>query len=287
MIRMIGGMIMLFRLASMSLLTAWFAVAQQGAGTISGSVTDPQDALIAGASVEVRNTATNATFRTSTNERGVYTAPGMPVGEYEVTVQQQGFKKGVRSGVTLQVNQNAVVNVRLEVGQVAEQVEVVGEAALVDTGSATVGTVIENRRVRDLPLNGRNALSLTLLTAGVISNAGPTNSGFGDRGVQISSLSINGSPNSMNSQMLDGNNNVLSYVGEVGVPPAVDAVEEFKVQSGAMSSEFGFTAGGAINLVSKSGTNAIHGTAYEFLRNDKASLRNNISILECFGLSWK
>jgi hypothetical protein len=97
------------------------------------------------------------------------------------------------------------------------------------------------------------------------------------RGVQISSLSINGSPSSMNSQMLDGNNNVLSYVGEVGVPPAVDAVEEFKVQSGTMSAEFGFTAGGTINLVTKSGTNLFHGTLYEFLRNDKFDARNTFA----------
>jgi hypothetical protein len=147
----------------------------------------------------------------------------------------------------------------------------------VDTGSATLGAVIENRRVRDLPLNGRNALALTLLNPGVISNAGPTNSGFGDRGIQISSLSINGSPNSMNAQMLDGNNNILSYVGEVGVPPAVDAVEEFKVQSGTMSAEYGFTAGGAINLVTKSGTNDFHGTLYEFFRNDKLDARNTFA----------
>ena len=134
--------------------------------------------------------------------------------------------------------------------------------------------MIDNRQVQSLPLNGRGALALTLLTPGVFSNSGPTQSGFGDRGVNISALSINGSPNSMNAQMLDGNNNVLSYVGEVGIPPAVDAVEEFKVQSGAMSSEFGFTAGGAINLVTKSGTNQIHGTLYEFLRNDKLDARN-------------
>jgi hypothetical protein len=194
-----------------------------------------------------------------------------------VTAQQQGFKKSVRSGITLQVNQNAQIDFKLEIGQLAESVQVVAEAPLVDTGGATLGAVIENRRVRDLPLNGRNALSLTLLNAGVISNAGPTNSGFGDRGIQISSLSINGSPNSMNAQMLDGNNNVLSYVGEVGVPPAVDAVEEFKVQSGTMSAEFGFTAGGAINLVTKSGTNQFHGTAYEFLRNDKFDARNTFA----------
>ncbi|MCC6292497.1 MAG: carboxypeptidase regulatory-like domain-containing protein [Bryobacterales bacterium] len=252
-------------------------LAQLQSGTISGVVTDPQDAVIAGAQVEVKNTGTNAAFRTHTNESGNYTAPGLPVGDYEVAVQQQGFKRVVRSGIRLQVNQNAQVNVRLEVGQLAESVEVTGEAPLVDAGSATVGAVIENRRVRDLPLNGRNALALTLLNPGVVSNAGPLNSGFGDRGTQLSSISINGSPSSMNNQTLDGNNNILSYVGEVGIPPAVDAVEEFKVQSGAMSAEFGFTAGGPINLVTKSGTNNFHGTLYEFLRNDKLDARNTFA----------
>ncbi|MBM3724527.1 MAG: TonB-dependent receptor [Acidobacteria bacterium] len=262
----------------LGLLTALAAAwGQQGTGTISGVVTDPQDAVIAGAELRVRNTGTNSVFRARTNEQGFYTAPGLPVGDYEITAELQGFKRSVRSGITLQVNQNAQVNVRLEVGQVAERVEVVGEAPLVNAANATVGEVIENRRVRDLPLNGRGALALTLLTAGVVSNAGPTNSGFGDRGIQISSISINGSPNSMNAQMLDGSNNVLSYVGEVGVPPAVDAVEEFKVQSGTMSAEFGFTAGGTINLVTKSGTNQIHGSLYEFLRNNKFDARNTFS----------
>ncbi|MBK7930767.1 MAG: carboxypeptidase regulatory-like domain-containing protein [Bryobacterales bacterium] len=266
-----------FRMTAAALAAALNLFAQVQSGTISGVVTDQQDAIISGAQVEIKNTGTNAVFRTQTNDSGNYTAPGLPIGDYEITAQLQGFKRTVRSGIRLQVNQNAQVNVRLEVGQLAESVEVTGEAPLVDTGSATLGAVIENRRVRDLPLNGRSALALTLLNAGVISNAGPTNSGFGDRGIQLSSLSINGSPNSMNNQTLDGNNNVLSYVGEVGIPPAVDAVEEFKVQSGAMSAEFGFTAGGTINLVTKSGTNQIHGTAYEFLRNDKFDARNTFA----------
>jgi hypothetical protein len=258
-------------------LLAAVVSAQQGTGTISGIVTDPQGAAASGAEVRVRNTGTNFVFRARANDQGFYTAPGMAVGEYEVSAELPGFKRSVRSGITLQVNQNAQVDVRLEVGQVAETVEVVGEAPLVNTSNATVGEVIENRRVRDLPLNGRGALALTLLTTGVISNAGPTNSGFGDRGIQISSVSINGSPSSLNAQMLDGSNNILSYVGEVGVPPAVDAVEEFKVQSGTMSAEFGFTAGGTINLVTKSGTNQFHGSAYEFLRNDKFDARNTFA----------
>lgn len=255
-------------------LAPLLALAQQGTGTLSGVVTDPQDAVIAAAKVEVSNIDNGAVFRSQTNGQGSYTAPGLAVGRYEVRAELAGFKRAVRSGITLQVNQNAQVNLVLQVGQLAETVEVRGEAALVDSTSATVGTVIENRQVQALPLNGRGALALTLLTPGVFSNAGPINSGFGDRGIQISSLSINGSPNSMNAQMLDGTNNVLSYVGEVGIPPAVDAVEEFKVQSGTMSSEFGFTAGGTINLVTKSGTNQFHGTLYEFLRNDKFDARN-------------
>ena len=251
--------------------------AQQAVGNISGTISDPQNAVVQGAVVEIRNIGTNSVFKTASNENGVYTAPNLAVGDYTIEASAPGFKRAVRSGVRLQVNQNARIDITLDLGQTAEVVEVQAQTPLVDTGSATLGAVIENRRVRDLPLNGRNALALTLLNPGVISNAGPTNSGFGDRGVQISSLSINGSPNSMNAQMLDGNNNVLSYVGEVGVPPAVDAVEEFKVQSGTMSAEYGFTAGGAINLVTKSGTNQFHGTLYEFFRNDRMDARNTFA----------
>ena len=245
------------RLALLALCAIPIALAQQSTGTIAGIVTDQQGAVIPGAQVEVLNTQTNALFSTSSNENGLYVAPGLTVGEYEISVESDGFRRSVRSGVTLQVGQNADINVTLEIGQVTEVVEVVGEAPLVDTGGATLGEVIERKRVSDLPINGRGALALTMLTAGVISNAGPTNSGFGDRGIQLSSVSINGSPNSMNAQMLDGNNNILSYVGEVGVPIAVDSVQEFKVQSGTMSSEFGYTAGGAINLVTRSGTNSL------------------------------
>ncbi len=268
---------MLRLLVVSALLASLPLLAQQGGGTISGIVTDAQNASIPNADVRIRNTGTNATFRTKANEQGFFTAPGLPVGDYEVVTERVGFKRSVRSGITLQVNQTAQVDVRLELGQLADSIVVTGEAPAVNTSNATVGEVIENRRVRDLPLNGRNALALTLLTSGVISNAGPTNSGFGDRGIQISSISINGSPNSMNAQMLDGSNNILSYVGEVGVPPAVDAVEEFKVQSGTMSAEFGFTAGGTINLVTKSGTNKFRGSLYEFLRNDKFDARNTYS----------
>jgi hypothetical protein len=258
-------------------LAACSALGQQGSGSISGLVTDAQGAVIQGAKVFIRNVGRNSTFNTVSNDRGFYSAPSLPVGGYEVSTEMPGFKKALRKGIVLEVGQKADIDIQLEVGAIADTVEVTAQAQMVDTNSPTVGKVVESRRIEELPLNGRNALALVLLTPSVKSNAGPTSSGFSDRGTQISSISINGGPNSMNSQVLDGNSNILSYVGEVAIPPAVDAVEEFRVQSGSMSAEFGNTAGGVINLVTKSGTNLFHGTLYEFLRNDKFDARNTFA----------
>lgn len=266
-----------FRIAALIAVVVSLAEAQQGRGSISGIVTDQQGALVRGAQVEVRNSGTNAVFLATTGDQGYYSTPALPVGEYVLTAEMIGFKKEVRRGLTLLVDQKAEVNFSLEVGAVAEIVEVSGQAVLLDTSSATVGKVVEARRIQELPLNGRNALALALLTPSVKSNAGSTNTGFTDRGTAISSISINGGPNAMNASLLDGNSNTMSYYGEVNIPPAVDAVEEFKVQSGSMSAEFGFTAGGVINLVTRSGGNQFHGSLYEFLRNDKFDARNTFA----------
>ncbi|QOY87373.1 TonB-dependent receptor [Paludibaculum fermentans] len=249
-------------------------VAQQGRGTVIGTVTDVSGAAVPAAEIRVINTGTNAAFTATTNEEGQFTAPSLPVGSYTVTAEKQGFKKGVRSGITLLVDQRAEVNIRMEVGQTSESIEVVGEASLVDTSSATVGKVVENRRIADLPLNGRNALALVMLTPGVKSQAGPTNSGFVDRGTALSAISINGGPSSMNSFIVDGGNNNSAFLADINVNPTVDAVQEFKVQSNVMSAEFGFTAGGVVNIVTKSGTNDPHGSLYYFARNDAFDARN-------------
>jgi hypothetical protein len=260
--------------STLLLLCPLTAAAQQGKGTISGLITDQSGAVVPGASVTITNASTNASFTAVTTSEGFYTAPGLPIGVYTVTVTQAGFKKAVRNGVTLQVDQKAQVDIALELGGVNEVVEVTAQAPLTDTGSATVGKVIENRRMVELPINGRNALALVVLTPSVKSNAGPTNSGFGDRGLQISNISINGGPNSMNGNTIDGGSNIQAFVGEVNISPSVDAISEFKVQSSVMSAEFGFTAGGVVNIVTKSGTNQFHGTVYEFLRNDLFDARN-------------
>ncbi len=255
------------------LIFALPVAAQQGRGTISGNIADSSGASVPGAAISAVNVGTNATFPTVSNDTGYYILPALPVGAYTVTAEKAGFKKDLRSGITLQVDQHAKVDFRLEVGTATESVEVTGEAPLVDTGSATLGKVIESRRINDLPLNGRNVLALVLLTPGVKSQAGPTNSGFADRGITLSATSINGGPSALNSLIIDGANNNTAYLADVNVNPTVDAVEEFKVQSNVMSAEFGFTAGGVVNMVTKSGTNQPHGTLYEFFRNNALDAR--------------
>ena len=268
------------RLVSLFLTLTALLLGQQGRGTILGQVSDSTGASVPGAQVTVTSVSTNQSFQTETTSEGLYLAPNLAVGEYNVSVEKAGFRRSVRSGVLLQVDQRAQVDIRMDVGQVAETVEVKGEAPLVDTSSTSIGKVVDQRRVSELPLNGRSALALTLLTPSVKSNAGSTASGFADRGIQLSSISINGGPNAMNGQLLDGGNNIQSYIGEVAINPGVDSVEEFKVQSGAMSAEYGFTAGGIINMVTRSGTNQIHGSLYEFLRNDALDARNTFSAVK-------
>lgn len=249
-------------------------LAQISTGTILGTVTDASGAAVPGTQIVITNVDTNSTFRTSTNAEGFFTAPALSVGRYTVAAAYEGFKRSVRSGVVLQVDQRARVDFSLEVGTVTESLEVVGGASLVDTVSATVGKVVENRRISELPINGRNTFALVLLAPGVRSNAGTTNNGFADRGINLSMVSINGGPNALNNYMIDGGGNNHPYFADIQVNPAVDAIQEFKVQSGSMSAEFGFAAGGVVNIVTKSGTNSYHGNLNEFLRNDKLDARN-------------
>jgi hypothetical protein len=241
---------------------------QQGRGTILGTVVDSSGQVVAGATITITNTGTNLDFTAVTNDEGFYTVPNLPVGGYMVAASKQGFKKGVRSGITLEVDQKAQVDVTLEAGSITETLTVVAQAPLVDTASATVGKVIENRRVQELPVNGRNALALVLLAPSVQSAVGPRATGFGDRGTEVSSIRINGSPIATNNFIVDGLSSVNAYLPDVNINPTVEAVQEFKVQTNTMSSEYGFTLGGVVNLVTKAGTNAYNGSLYEFFRND-------------------
>lgn len=244
---------------------------------ITGIVTDTSEAVMGGVEITVTNVATGSSRRATTNEQGNYSVPFLQPGQYRISALAPGFKPLSRDGINLVVDQVARIDIRMEVGQVTEAIEVVGDPVMVDSSNATLGVVVENRRVVDLPLNGRNALALVMLTPAVISQAGPTNSGFANRGTALSNVSINGGPPVFNNYVLDGGNNNQAQQSDINVQPAVDAVEEFKVQHNTMSAEYGFTAGGVVNIVTKSGTNEFHGTLYHFLRNDKLDARNTFA----------
>src|ERR1039457_1481007 len=255
-------------------------VAQQGRGIIYGTVTDPSGASVAAAKVSIVDIDTNNVTNTETNASGYFTSPPLIVGNYQVTVEHAGFKKETRSGIGLQVDQHAEVDISLQVGAVGESIQVSGNAPLVNTENASVGQVIENKRIEDLPLNGRNAFALVLLSPDVHSNAGPVQSGFTDRGTSLADISINGGPNAVNNMLVDGTVATNSYYPDLNADLAVDAVQEFKVQSGSMSSEYGFTLGGVINVATKAGTNNYHGTLYEFVRNNIFDSRNAFAAAE-------
>jgi len=258
----------------LSVTVALSSLAQVGRAGLFGTITDSSGAPVANVKVQIINTGTNVAAMAVTNETGFYTAPSLPVGNYRVVVEHAGFKKAVRDGIVLQVDQRAQVDIALELGSLSESITVTGDAPLVDTGTSTIGKVVENKRIQELPINGRNVLSLTLLTPAVRTTFTGNPSGFADRGIALSGISINGGPSALNAIVMDGGTNNQGYLADINVNPTVDAVQEFKVQSATMSAEFGFTAGGVINLVTKSGTNEFHGTLYHFLRNDKLDARN-------------
>ena len=244
---------------------------------ITGVVTDTTGGTMTDVQITVTNVDTGQARRTVSTAKGDYSVPLLQPGKYRIAAQAPGFKPLSRDGITLVVDQIVRLDIVMEVGQITETVEIKAEATVLDASNATLGKVVENRRVVDLPLNGRNALALVMLTPGVISQAGPTNNGFANRGTALSAVSINGGPGVFNNYVLDGGNNNQSQQSDINVQPAVDAVEEFKVQHNTMSAEYGFTAGGVVNVVTKSGTNDLHGSLYHFLRNDQLDARNTFA----------
>jgi len=268
----------LYLLLSLLLLTfgtAITAVAQQGTGNIIGTVKDSTGATVEGATVDIQNVDTQNKFTLSTNDAGFYNSPPLlPGSNYSVIVTRQGFQTSVTKGVTLTVGARVEVDVQLMVGGTTETVQVDASQAVLDTTSATLGAVVSEKSIQELPLNGRNTIALTTLTPGVRINTTVSQSGFANRGTNLSAISINGSPTGSNSYILDGQSNLSTTTGEIAVNPNTDSIQEFKVQSGSFSAQYGFTLGGVVNLVSRSGTNSFHGSVYEFLRNDIFNARN-------------
>jgi hypothetical protein len=245
----------------------------QTLGTITGEVKDSSGAVLPGATVTVVNKATNATRTTSSNEVGLFDFPAIPPGSYTVKSELDGFRLGSRD-VDVQVQQTVRVDFALELGTVAENVTVTGVSPLVETSNATIGTVIENRRIVELPLNGRNYLQLVALSPNVSAEfAGPGQAGDRQGGTRANQqLSISGQRREFNYYTLDGVDNTDVNFNTYIFLPSVDALEEFKVQTGVYSAEFGREAS-QVNVVTKSGTNALHGTAFEFHRDDALDAR--------------
>ncbi len=263
-----------FLILAATLVVAAAADAQVTTGTIIGSVTD-SSGVVPGATVTVREVNKGTTTTYVTDETGTYTAPFLVPGTYAVEVNVQGFKKSIREGIILQVNQRARVDVTLEVGRLEETMTVVSSAPLVRTDSSEVGTVIEERAIRQLPLNGRNFATLVYLTPGITpGQAGENLSGastFNPRGA--SNFNALGHQANANGWLIDGiDNNEYSF-NTVIITPSVEQVREFKVLSGVFSAEFGRGAG-VVSVSTKSGTNAFHGTAFEYMRNDAFDARN-------------
>ena len=244
-------------------------------GEITGVVTDPAGAVVVGAAVTVSNPATNLTRTATTNNAGNYTFPSLLPGVYSVKAEMAGFQGEIRGGVELQVQQVARIDFQLKVGSLTETVEVIVGAPLLNTENATVGTVIENRRIVDLPLNGRNFISLIGLSPNVNANFANSFGGAGSRqgGDRTQQqFSVAGMRREFNYFTLDGVANSDVNFNTYLFLPSIDALQEFKVQTGVYSAEFGHEAA-QVNVSTKGGTNEYHGAVFEFLRNSSLDAR--------------
>ena len=254
-----------------TLLGGNWVSAQVNTGTISGVVQDGSGAAIAGAVVTVRNIDTGTTRTLVGDSGGRYTAPDLPLGNYEVQAQHPGFQTEVRSGINLTVGREAVVNLALKVGQVNERVLVTGEAPLVEATTSAMSALVDERTIRDLPLNGRSYDQLALSQPGVVTmGAGQASAAF-DFGTGTR-FSVTGSRAYANSFLLDGTD-INDHAngtpgGAAGTNLGVDGIQEFKINTSVSPAEYGRSSGGVISAVTRSGTNSLHGSAFEFLRNN-------------------
>ncbi len=257
---------MAMKLLAVLLLGSFAAQAQNVYGVITGRVLDPSGAVVPGAAVVAVNTGTAARFPVTSSADGLFTLPALPVGVYDVTVEAPGFQNYTMRGIRLQVNETIRVDANLSVGASSETVTVVAESVVVDTISPTLKAVVDQKRIEELPLNGRNPTQLMRLVVGTVADyRADTTSGTTYPGV--TSVSVNGGRSNTTNFMLDGSQNNDHYTNVPNPMPNPDALQEFSVQTNSFSAEFGRQSGGIVNAVTKSGTNELHGSAFSFVRN--------------------
>jgi outer membrane receptor protein involved in Fe transport len=254
-------------LLGLTLIFSGLCAAQTANGSISGEVRDPALAAIPNARVTLTNVATNETRRTLSSPQGVYTFPLLPPATYRIEAEVMGFKRFIRDNLKLDVALVLTLDIPMEIGAATDSVTVTGEAPPLEEGTSSLAHIIENERIVNLPTNGRNSYGFATLVPGVRASKGFTQVAYGMYNDQF--VSINGSRPNQNAFTLDGGNNTNPAFNGPGYFPSVDEVQEYKVQTNNFSAEFSNSAGGVVNLITKSGTNSLHGSLYEFLRNDK------------------
>jgi hypothetical protein len=250
--------------ALICLVCSTLLAAQSTGGRLLGRVADPSGAILAGVKVTLTNEATGVSQESTTNESGDYGFPQVAVGTYRVEFDQTGFKKNVRHGVSVDLNQVVTLNMAMQIGEARETVEVTSEAPLVDTTSTQLGAIMDQRQVSNLPLNSRDTYQLLQLQPGV-QGVGGSDLFYGSN--QAGAVSVNGGRGRSNNFNVNGGDGNDLFVNAPAIQPTPDSIEEFRVLSNTFDAEYGRNSGAVINVVTKSGTNGWHGSVYEFLRN--------------------
>ena len=248
------------------LMSSILSYAQGTGGRILGRVSDPSGAVLSGARVVATNDATAVSHDTLTNDSGDYVFPELPVGTYSLTFDLTGFKKAVRHGIALDVNQVITLNMAMQLGGNQEVVDVTSEAPLVETSSTQLGAVVNNRSVNELPLNARDSYQFLQLQPGVQSQLGSSGGTFYGSD-SAGSVSVNGGRDRANNFSVNGGDANDQFVNLPTIQPTPDAIEEFRVISNTFDAEYGRNSGAVVNVVTKSGTNQWHGNVYEYFRN--------------------
>src|SRR5216684_2978136 len=258
-----------FRLVCLAvLLGSAFSFAQGVRSTLVGRVADESGAVIPKTKVTVTNAGTNESRSAETNDNGEFVIPQLAPGEYALTAEHEGFRKEARKGIVLETGQQARLDLTLKVGSITEQVEVSAVAPLLSSENASVGNVVDQKKVVELPLNGRDYLQLAQLQPNVFAPASGSNLGF--RG----GFNVAGNSEISNQYLLDGVDNNDETTNQPLHRPVLDSVREFRVLTGTYSAEYGRQAGGQVIVTTRSGTNQFHGAAWEFHRNAPLDARS-------------
>src|SRR6202051_2245503 len=241
--------------------------AQSADASLTGRITDPSKTVIAAATITVINSGTGIHYQGLTNETGTYYISNLPPGRYRIEVEKLGFKAVIQSGVVLHVQDALQVNFEMMVGSTSESVTVEGEASPIDTESSTVGTVVEQRKANELPLNGRNVFNLIVLAPSVIPQGSSTGTPVGVNPFGWGNYQVSGSFGNQSAEYLDGQPLNIGYINLPVLIPTQDSIQEFKVQTSNLGAEWGRFAGGVVNLTTKGGERGLPGGGYEYFRN--------------------